>query len=84
MPAFHSNTSNKCLKKNNLAYIFRPKKKVTVKLSLTFGPSGLPADPTAALQEYLRANANKLPVPLNEQIKLLSVSIAPPGNVTTS
>lgn len=62
-----------------LSYIFRPKKKVTVKLSLTFGPSGILPDPTAPLQDYLRANANKLPAPLNEQVKLLSISIAPPG-----
>lgn len=61
------------------SYIFRPKKKVTVKLSLLFGPNGIPPDPTAPLQDYLRANANKLPAPLNEQVKLISVSIAPPG-----
>ena len=59
--------------------ISRPKAKVTVKLALTFGPSGIPLDPTAALQNYLRANGNKLPVPMNEVIKLKAMSIAPPG-----
>ena len=48
---------------------------------MTFGPSGLPLDPTAALQEYLRANGNKLPAPMNEVIKLKSISVAPPGVV---
>lgn len=48
---------------------------------MTFGPSGLPLDPTAALQEYLKANGNKLPAPMNEAIKLKSISVAPPGMV---
>ena len=65
----------------NLNAFLRPKAKVTVKFAMTFGPSGLPLDPTAALQEYLKANGNKLPAPMNEAIKLKSISVAPPGMV---
>lgn len=50
-----------------------------MKLSLTFGPSNILPDPTSPLQEYLRANGNKLPAPLSEKLKLLTISISPPG-----